>query len=119
MFTDPTRIRRTDAGHPDTCNLFVFHKLVSPPEVQERVERECKLAQIGCVDDKKLLADQLIAFLDPMRKKREEFIADKGELLNILKKGSARARERASETMRRVRVGMMLDYDRFLQPENE
>lgn len=117
MFTDPTRVRRTDPGHPESCNLFVFHQLLSSPELQERVERECRLAQIGCVDDKSLLADQLIAFLEPMRTKREEYIADKGELVNILKRGSERARERASETMRRVREGMLLDYDRLAAPE--
>ncbi len=111
MFTDPTRVRRSDPGHPETCNLFAFHKLVSPPELRDRVERECRLAQIGCVDDKKLLADRLIAFLEPMRLRREELMADKGELLNILRKGSDRARERASETMRRVRSEMTLDYD--------
>ncbi|MCP4202999.1 MAG: tryptophan--tRNA ligase [bacterium] len=116
MFTDPTRLRRTDPGHPDTCNLFEFHELVSTPEVKQRVLRECPLAQIGCVDDKALIADQLIAFLEPIRRRREELAADKGELLNILKKGSDRARERAAETMARVREGMKLDYDR-LEPK--
>lgn len=113
MFTDPTRLRRTDAGHPSTCNLFAFHQLVSPPELQERVARECRLAQIGCVDDKALIADELIAFLDPIRRRREVFMADKGELLSILRKGSDKARERAAETMSRVREGMHLDYQRL------
>lgn len=111
MFTDPTRVRRTDAGHPETCNLFALHELVSPPEVKERVAQECRLAQIGCVDDKALIADQLIAFLDPIRRRREEFAADKGELLNILRKGSEKARERATETMSTVREGMKLSYE--------
>jgi tryptophanyl-tRNA synthetase len=116
MFTDPTRLRRTDPGHPDTCNLFAFHELVSSPEVKEQVRRECPLAQIGCVDDKSLVADQLIAFLDPIRKRREEFASDKGELLNILRKGSETARERAAETMARVRDGMNLNYQ-LLAPD--
>ena len=111
MFTDPTRLRRTDAGHPETCNLFAFHQLVSPPEVQEKVAHECRLAQIGCVDDKALIADQLIAFLEPIRKRREVFASDKGELLNVLRKGSEKARERAVETMAQVREGMRLSYE--------
>ena len=111
MFTDPTRLRRTDAGHPETCNLFAFHQLVSPPEVQEKVAHECRLAQIGCVDDKVLIADQLIAFLEPIRKRREVFASDRGELLNVLRKGSEKARERAAETMDRVRKGMRLSYE--------
>jgi hypothetical protein len=50
----PTRrgMRRKDPGHPETCNLFAFHQLLSPPDLQERVARECRAAEIGCVDDK-------------------------------------------------------------------
>ena len=75
MFTDPTRLRRKDPGHPESCNLYEFHKLVSPPDVQEKVARECRLAQIGCVDDKSLIADQLIEYLAPIRERREELVS--------------------------------------------
>ena len=115
MFTDPTRVRRDDPGHPETCNLFQFHKLVSPPEVQDKVARECRLAQIGCVEDKALIADQLIAFLEPMRLRREELISDPGELLRILRQGSEKAAERAEETMRAVRSAMQFDYQALLE----
>jgi tryptophanyl-tRNA synthetase len=114
MFTDPTRIRRVDPGHPDTCNLFAFHRLLSPPEVIERVDRECRAAEIGCVDDKKLVAEQIIAFLEPLQRRRAEAMADPGALLDLLRKGSARARERAQETMAQVREALGLDYDRLL-----
>ncbi len=117
MFTDPQRIRRDDPGHPETCNLFQFHRLLSPPEIQERVARECRLAQIGCVDDKALIADQIIAFLEPMRKKREELMRDRGDLLAILREGSRRASERAEETMEAVRDAMSLNYDRILEAD--
>jgi tryptophanyl-tRNA synthetase len=115
MFTDPTRLRRNDAGHPESCNLYDFHRLISPEEVQERVASECRLAQIGCVDDKKLLADQMIAFLEPIRQRREELVQDKGELMKILEKGSQLARARAVETMKRVRAALNLDYSRVGQ----
>ncbi len=115
MFTDPTRIRRSDPGHPESCNLFAFHRLVSPPEVAARVERDCRAATIGCVDDKKLLAEQLIAFLEPIRRRREELMADRGALLELLVRGSDRARERARDTMDRVRKALGLDYARLVQ----
>jgi tryptophanyl-tRNA synthetase len=114
MFTDPTRIRRSDPGHPDTCNLFAFHRLLSPPELVARVDRECRAAEIGCVDDKKLLADQIIAFLEPLQGRRAELTGDPGELLRLLRRGSERARERAHETMTAVRGALGLDYDRLL-----
>src|SRR6266567_2106306 len=60
MFTDPERIRRKDPGRPDVCNLFQFHKLFSNEETIARVDHECRTAQIGCVDDKKLLAEIMI-----------------------------------------------------------
>lgn len=114
MFTDPERIRRKDPGHPDTCNLYAFHRLVSPPEMQERVARECRLAQIGCVDDKRLIAEQLIALVEPIRQRRESLLRDRPNLLDMLHEGSSRARERARETLELVRQAMSMDYDRLL-----
>lgn len=115
MFTDPTRVRRKDPGHPESCNLFEFHRLVSNTEVQEKVARECRLAQIGCVDDKRLLADQLIAFLEPFRLRREELMRDRDGLLDILTAGSKKARERAAETMESVRSALSLNYRETLK----
>lgn len=114
MFTDPQRQRRRDPGRPEVCNLYEFHKLVSPADVQERVARECRAAEIGCVDDKRLLAEILIAFLEPLRRRREELLADRGTLLDILLAGSRKARERAGETLERVRAALSLDYRRQL-----
>ena len=74
MFTDPQRIRRKDAGHPETCNLFQFHRLFSTPELQEKVAGECRRAQIGCVDDKQLIADQINSFLEPIRARRADLL---------------------------------------------
>ena len=113
MFTDPTRIRRTDPGHPESCNLYDFHKLVSPLEVQEKVARECRLAQIGCVDDKKLLADRLLEFLTPLRERREALMRDRDTLLDVVVEGSRKAQERARATLEQVRSAMKLDYRRF------
>jgi tryptophanyl-tRNA synthetase len=114
MFTDPLRVRRTDPGHPEGCNLYEFHKLLSPPELAERVGRQCRAAEIGCVDDKRLIADVLIEFLAPMRRRREELLADRDTLHDVLLEGSRKARERAGETMAAVREAMGLDYRRLL-----
>jgi len=110
MFTDPQRVKRSDPGRPEVCNLYEFHKLLSPPEVQERVAVECRAAQIGCVDDKKLLAQILIDFLEPIRRRREELVRDRDTVYDILLEGSRKARERTAETMDAVRSAMGLDY---------
>jgi len=110
MFTDPQRIRRKDPGRPEVCNLYQFHQLVSPPELQEKVARDCRLAQIGCVDDKKLMAEQLIEFLERIRLRREELLEDPDTLVDILSEGSRKAGERAAETMDQVRSVMSVNY---------
>ncbi|MDX1503138.1 MAG: tryptophan--tRNA ligase, partial [Thermoanaerobaculia bacterium] len=110
MFTDPKRLRRKDPGHPDECNLFDFHLLVSPPEVCRRVENDCRLARIGCVDDKRLLAERINEFLTPIRDRREELLRRPDTLRDVIRDGSATARERARETMDEVRRAISLDY---------
>ena len=115
MFTDPQRLMRKDPGRPEVCNLYEFHKLMSPPDIQERVYHQCRAAEIGCVDDKKLLAQIIIDYLEPMRQRREELVRDRGTVLDILEEGSRKARERTAETMERVRSAMSLDYRRLRQ----
>ena len=110
MFTDPNRIRRSDPGNPDICNLFQFHKLFSDPATIARVDRECRAAQIGCVDDKRLIADIMIEKLKPIRARREEIDRDPSIVWNALRDGSRKARERASETLALVRKAMKIDF---------
>jgi len=110
MFTDPNRIRRKDPGNPDICNLFHFHKLFSDGETVARVDRECRAAQIGCVDDKKLLAEIMIEKLRPIRARREEIDRDPGIVWGVLRKGNEKARHRAAETMARVREAMKIGF---------
>jgi tryptophanyl-tRNA synthetase len=110
MFTDPNRIRRTDPGNPDICNLFQFHKLFSDQETVARVDHECRTAQIGCVQDKKLLAEIMIEQLRPIRQRREEIDGDPSIVWDALRDGNRRARERAGETMALVRDAMKIDY---------
>jgi tryptophanyl-tRNA synthetase len=110
MFTDPNRIRRSDPGNPDICNLFQFHKLFSDPATITRVDRECRAAQIGCVDDKKLLAEIIVERLKPIRTRREQIDRDPSIVWDALQKGNERARERASETLAMVRQAMQIDF---------
>ncbi len=110
MFTDPERIRRKDPGRPDVCNLFQFHKLFSNEETIARVDHECRTAQIGCVDDKKLLAEIMIESLRPIREKREAIDRDPSIVWDVLRAGNRKARERAQQTMELVRDAIKLNY---------
>ncbi|HEX7151047.1 MAG TPA: tryptophan--tRNA ligase [Thermoanaerobaculia bacterium] len=110
MFTDPNRLRRKDPGNPDICNLYQFHKLFSDTATIERVDHECRTATIGCVDDKKLLADIMIEALRPIREKRVELERDPSIVWDALKRGNRKARECAGETLEIARKAMKLHY---------
>ncbi|MGA7615969.1 MAG: tryptophan--tRNA ligase [Thermoanaerobaculia bacterium] len=110
MFTDPNRVRRSDPGNPDICNLFQFHRIFSDAETIARVDRECRAAEIGCVQDKKLLASIMIDALAPIRERRERIDRDPSIVWDALREGNKVARERAAETLEIVRQAMKLNY---------
>jgi len=99
MFTDKTRLRKTDPGHPDICNVFSFHKLYTSPEKVSQIEEDCKKARIGCVECKKLLAENLINGLAPIQEKRSYYQEHLEELKNIIDAGIKKARSVATTTL--------------------
>jgi len=99
MFTDKTRLRKTDPGHPDICNVFSFHKLYTSPEKVSQIEEDCKKAIIGCVECKKLLAENLINGLAPLQEKRQYYQEHLGELKDIIDAGIKKARSVATTTL--------------------
>ncbi len=108
MFTDPNRIKRSDPGNPDICNVFSFHKVYSSPETVERVNRECRRAEIGCVQDKRQFAETLVSYLAPIQEKRAAYIQNPGLVEEILEGGCQRARRVAVQTMEEVRAAMKI-----------
>ena len=103
MVTDPARKRRTDPGNPDVCAVFDWHKLFSPPSTLEWSANGCRTAGIGCIECKSAMADNLIKWIEPVRARRLEFEKDPAKVLQVLDRGSDRAREVAQKTMTRVR----------------
>ena len=108
MVTDPQRIRRTDPGRPEVCNVFSMHKLFSSPDETAMVDRECRSAGIGCVDCKMLFARNLNAHLAPFRQSRIELAKDMDNVQAILDDGARRARQLAEQTMVEVRAAVGL-----------
>lgn len=108
MVTDPQRVRRTDPGNPDVCNVFSFHKMFSPAADIAMVDVECRRAGIGCVDCKKLMAKHLNEALLPLRTKRAELNRDPQAIWDILEDGASRARAIAEKTMDEVRAAIGL-----------
>jgi tryptophanyl-tRNA synthetase len=103
MVTDPQRMRRTDPGDPDVCNVFTMHKIFSKPEEVASINVECRKAGIGCVDCKKLFARNLNTNLEPFRARRAELAAKDGLVQEVLEDGARRARVIAAETIAQVK----------------
>jgi len=106
MVTDPARIRRKDPGDPDKCPVGDLHKVFSSPETLASVYEGCRSAGIGCIECKGWAADALVQILNPIQARRARFTPD--EVEDILSDGSARARNRAEQTMTEVRTAMQL-----------
>lgn len=104
FYTDPQKLRRGDPGRPEICPVFFYHKIFSPSERTQEIERECKSGRLGCVDCKKIMLEGLEAFLKPIREKREQVAKDRELLIHILEEGSEKARQIAKETMEEVRL---------------
>jgi tryptophanyl-tRNA synthetase len=103
MVTDPARVRRSDPGNPDVCNVFTLHKVFSPPEDIEMVNIECRRAGIGCVDCKRLLARNLNAHLEPFRARRAEIGSNPNTVWDVLEDGKQRAQAIARQTISEVK----------------
>jgi tryptophanyl-tRNA synthetase len=108
MVTDPARMRRTDPGNPDVCNVYSMHKIFSAVQEIEMVNVECRRAGIGCVDCKKLLAKNLNGHLEPFRARRAELAARQDDVQDVLRDGGKRARAIAQKTMEEVREAIQL-----------
>jgi len=108
MVTDRARIKRTDPGNPDVCNVFTMHKTFTPKEDVEMINVECRRAGIGCVDCKTIYANNLNRALEPFRAKRAEIAAQPDLVPAVLADGAARARAIAEKTMEEVRAAVQL-----------
>ncbi|MBN1884135.1 MAG: tryptophan--tRNA ligase [Candidatus Krumholzibacteriota bacterium] len=102
MFTDPTKARKNDPGHPDGCVVCAFHAIYNRPEL-ETVRRECEGGKRGCVDCKMQLAARMNDALRPIRERRRELEGRPDRIREILRAGAESAGRIARETLVEVR----------------
>jgi len=106
--TDPARVTKRDPGTPEVCNIYHLHQHFSPPETVTLVAENCRGARWGCLDCKRVLADNMIAALAPIRERALELREQSERVDEILADGAATAHRMAAETMREVRDRMGL-----------
>ncbi len=102
MFTDPLRVKLSDPGHPENCNVHSYYAVFAP-ERKAQVDEFCRGSKIGCTACKKELAEILVAFLAPVQEKRKQLLADKKRVLDILESGKIKATAFAAATIAEVK----------------
>ena len=100
MFTDPLRIKMTDPGHPENCNVYSYYKIFAP-EKREFVYDYCSNAKKGCTECKANLGSLLADYLKPIREKKQEL--KETQINSILTEGAQKARAIARQTMQEVK----------------
>ena len=120
MYTDPAHLNVSDPGHVEGNAVFTYLDAFATdddfaeswPEFRNLGELKAAYTAggIGDMKCKQFLNSVLNKMLEPIRTRRHEFEQDIPEVYNILKKGSAIARETAAQTMDEVRAAMRINY---------
>ncbi|MCM8782316.1 MAG: tryptophan--tRNA ligase [Candidatus Omnitrophica bacterium] len=101
MITDPKRIKLSDKGHPDVCNIFSYYGVFADKEIVDNTRDSCVNAIKGCTECKKNLAEIIIEYLRPIQLERVKL--KNSDIDELLKKGNKKAAGIAEETMDKVR----------------
>ena len=102
MFTDPLRIKLSDPGHPDQCNVYSYYKIFAP-ERRKEVYDYCSNAKKGCTDCKRDLGAMVAEFLKPIRERRKRWLSQGKKASEIIEEGRRRARSVAEKTMNEIK----------------
>jgi tryptophanyl-tRNA synthetase len=108
MKTDPQRLKKTDPGRPEICNVFSYHKYFTDLQEVDKIQAKCRNAEIGCVECKRILFENVDKFLSPIREKRKEYEENIEYVEKIIITGTQKAKEAAKENMKNVRNAMRL-----------
>ena len=104
--TDPARVRKTDPGTPEVCNIYQLHKAFSAPPLVEEVAVNCSTAAWGCIACKQTLLASMDGELAPVRARAAELRAAPALIEDALAAGTARAASLAQETIGEVQRRM-------------
>lgn len=107
MVTDPLKVRRGDPGRPEICPVFGLWRFVNPLKL-DGIAEECRSGALGCVQDKRQFAEELNAYLRPVRERYQIYRDDPALVERIVAEGTKRAREIAAGVLADVKLAMRL-----------
>jgi len=111
MITDRTRIKRTDPGHPENCDVCQMHRFFLEKQSADALDDDCRNARIGCVDRKRKLAESIIERYGAIAERSLKLRETPEVVVATIKEGSRRARLEAQKTMSEVRKAIKIDWD--------
>ncbi|MEX2180062.1 MAG: tryptophan--tRNA ligase [Gemmatimonadaceae bacterium] len=107
--TDPKRVKRSDPGTPEVCNIYHLHRAFSPEKTVEHVAVQCRTAGWGCLDCKKVLHESMEAELVPIRARAAHLRKNPSEVEDALATGTRKCQAIARETLGYAREKMGID----------
>jgi tryptophanyl-tRNA synthetase len=111
MYTDPNHLHVEDVGQVEGHVVFSFLDVFEPDKVK-LAEQKAHYRRGGLGDSvlKRQLNEHLQALLEPIRKRRELYACDRGEILTLLRRGTDRSRQVVAETLGQVKNALGLNY---------
>lgn len=103
---DPQRVHRYDPGDPNHCAIFTLHQHVSSGEQISWSQHGCQTAEIGCLDCKEVLSDNINNMLAEFRDRRRELAEQPSLVQEVLAEGKKRVEVLFNETIEMVRERM-------------
>lgn len=111
MYTDPSRLKPTDAGTVEGNPVFVYHDAFNPnKEEVEDLKNRYRTGQVGDVEVKQKLVLAINNFLEPMRIRRSELEKNPQKIDAILKEGVEKGNKVSEEILSKVKTAMKINY---------
>ncbi|MEM3427775.1 MAG: tryptophan--tRNA ligase [Nitrososphaerales archaeon] len=106
--TDVHRVRRSDKGNPDLCNVFTIHRAFSSEQTINEIDTDCREARIGCIDCKRELFKSMMDELRPIRERAKELKNNIEYVIEVLASSGKSCRRIAQATIDEVREALGL-----------
>lgn len=111
MYTDPNHIKIEDPGKVEGNTVFAYLDVFDGNKEEiEELKNQYRKGGLGDVKLKRRLIDDLVSLLEPFQRVRREYENNMDEVYKIVKNSNEIARARASETLKKVREAIGVDY---------